>query len=1138
MTRKLWIVFSALLFVSGPALGAQDQAIERRIDALLGKMTLEEKLGQLQQLGGKGYEAQPPELFELARKGLLGSTLNVLGAVNTNALQKAALESRLKIPILFAYDTIHGYRTVFPVPLAEAGTWEPETAERAAAIAAAETAASGVKWTFAPMMDIARDPRWGRIVEGSGEDTYLGAAMARARVRGFQGKDMSAPDKVAACAKHWVAYGAAEAGRDYNWTDVSERILREIYFPPFKAAVDAGVATFMSSFNDVSGLPASANPWTLTGVLRKEWGFDGFVVSDYSAIHELIKHGLAADGAEAARLALPAGEDMEMVSTDYNQHVPELVKAGKVQMSTVDEAVRRILRIKFRLGLFDRPFTDEAAEKAALMKPEYLAAAREAAAKSLILLKNDGATLPLRKDLAKLAVIGPLADDPAPLGSWSGQGEKKDVVTLLAGLKAKLGSKTEIVHAKGCDILCASDAGFSEAASAAKAADAVVLAIGEGADMTGEASSRSDIGLPGRQQELADAVFAAAGKKPVAVVLMNGRPLVLGRLADGAPAILETWFAGLQAGPAIADALFGDVNPGGKLPATFPLVLGQVPIYYNHRNGGRPDDPADHYTSKYLDVPNFPQYPFGWGLSYTTFKLADLELDRPSVTPKGRLNVQVSVQNTGAVGGDEVVQLYLHSAASNVTRPVRELKGFSRVHLGPGQKRVVKFTLGPDEIGSLGRDMKWRVEPGKYEVFAATDSTGGLKASFQVLSVEDDGFLDDLEKRSFQFFVEQQDPKTGLIMDRAGADGAPSKLNNAASIASVGFGLSALCVGAERGWMPREEAQHRARLALDFIVNQSSHVAGWYYHFVDPKTGRRAWGEVSTIDTGLLLAGALTARQCFKDDPEIVRLASALYERIDYPAMLNGSPNLLSMGYTPEKGFIEARWDRYCEHPVLTLLGMASPTKPLPASSWAAWRRDWKDYGGYHYMDIKDTSLFMHQYPYAWFDMRSWTEKGEAGAGPVNYFENSEKATRAHQRFCVDELAKEFPASYGGGLWGVTASDGKKGYNAWGGPPKNPAIDGTVVPCASGGSLMFTPDISLDALKTMFIKFGNKAYKRYGFVDAFNPTTGWFGPDVIGIDVGITLLSAENLRTGSVWRWFMANPEAEKALRLAGFSRE
>jgi beta-glucosidase len=712
---------------------------EKRINDLLAQMSIEEKLGQLQQLDGEASGNFRPEHLEMIRKGLLGSTLNVRGALKTNELQRIAVEqSRLKIPVLFAFDVIHGYRTIFPVPLGEASSFDPVAVERAAAVAAAEAAAAGVRWTFAPMVDIARDPRWGRIVEGAGEDPYLGSVMARARVRGFQGRDYSAPDKVVACAKHWVAYGAAEAGRDYNSTDVSEKSLREIYFPPFKAAVDAGVGTFMSAFNDLNGVPTSANPFTLTGVLRGEWRFDGFVVSDYTSVQELINHGFAADEAEAARAALTSGVDMEMVSRLYNKHIPRLAKEGKISAAVIDEAVRRILRIKFRLGLFEKPYADEARERAIVASRENLAAAREVAARSMVLLKNERSVLPLSKTVNSIAVIGPLADDQAaPLGSWTGDGRKEDVITLLAGIRAKVSPATKVTYAKGCEITAASTDGtteaplIAEAARVASQADVAILAVGESAEMSGEAASRSSLDLPGSQLDLVKAIVATG--KPVVVVLMNGRPLTINWVAERAPAILETWFAGVQAGNAIADVLFGDVNPGGKLPVTFPRSVGQVPIYYNHKNTGRPPDPANKYTSKYLDVAVTPLYAFGHGLSYTQFKLSDLRLSAERIRPDGKLSVSVEVQNTGRLAGDEVVQLYIRDVAASMTRPLKELKGFERITLQPGEKRRVEFTLAPEHLGFYNRDMRFVVEPGAFKAICGTSSVDGLEASFEVV---------------------------------------------------------------------------------------------------------------------------------------------------------------------------------------------------------------------------------------------------------------------------------------------------------------------------------------------------------------------------------------------------------------------
>jgi beta-glucosidase len=717
--------------------------VESRVNDLLARMTIEEKFGQLQQLDGHADGRFRPEHLDLVRKGLLGSTLNVRGADNVNAMQRVAMEeSRLRIPVIFAFDVIHGYRTVFPIPLGETASWDPQAVEEAAAIAAAEAKAAGLHWTFAPMVDIARDARWGRIAEGSGEDAHLGSIMATARVRGFQGDDFSRPDRVIACAKHWVAYGAAEAGRDYNTTDMSEHTLRSVYFPPFKAAVDAGVGTFMSAFNDLNGVPASANPFTLSTVLRREWRFDGVVVSDYNSVTELINHRLAADAADAARQALASGVDMEMVSRSYATEGPRLVKEGRLPIEAVDEAVRRVLRMKIRAGIFEQPYADAAREKATIMRAEYRTAARRLAARSMVLLKNDRGTLPLAPAIARLAVIGPLADNrPEMMGNWTGDGKEADVVTVLQGIRAAVSPATAVTYAKGVDLDlevlaaapagdAAADAAIDQAVKTASNADAIVLVIGETGAMSGEASSRASLELPGRQLDLAKRIVAL--NKPVAVVLMNGRPLAIEWLAEQAPAILEAWFPGTEAGNAVADVLFGRVNPGGKLPVTFPRATGQAPIYYNYKTTGRPPNEKEKYTSKYLDVPWTPLYPFGHGLSYTQFRISDARFSAPSVGPDGTATLTVTVENAGSRDGDEVVQVYVSDLVRSVTPPIQELKAFRRVPLKAGERRQIEFTLGPRELGFYNRDLKWIVEPGAFSVRVSNSSAGGVTVPLEV----------------------------------------------------------------------------------------------------------------------------------------------------------------------------------------------------------------------------------------------------------------------------------------------------------------------------------------------------------------------------------------------------------------------
>ncbi len=752
--RTLAIALAAGLFTTAAGLavadtpaaaskaGARDEAAF--IEALLGKMTLEEKLGQLNQPPGPdnrtGPQAEAGGLDQV-RRSEVGSFLGLHGAVRTCQYQMVAVEeSRLGMPLLFAGDVIHGFRTVFPQSIGEAATFDPVAVEKSARIAATEATAHGLHWTFAPMVDIARDPRWGRMSEGSGEDVYLGNVLARARVRGFQG-GLKRDDEMLATAKHFVAYGAAEAGRDYNVADMSTRTLHEVYLPPFRAAVDAGVETVMASFNEVDGVPMHANGALINGLLRKDWGFDGLVVSDYTGVWELEQHGVAADATAAGILALDAGVDIDMVSDIYRKSLPAAVRAGKLSQATVDEAVRRVLRLKYKLGLFEDPyrFCDVEREQARTLTPAFRQAAREVARESLVLLKNDGNALPLaRGKLRKLAVIGPLADSQLDmLGNWPGDGRREDAVTPLQGLRAALGPATQVSYARGAGVDGSDTSGFAEAVAAAREADAVVLFLGESAAMSGEASSRTDIGLPGVQQQLAEAVQAAG--KPVAAVVFSGRALTLEPLSKAVPAIVAAWFPGVEAGNAIADVLLGDYNPAGRLPVTFPRSVGQIPLYYDHKNTGRPirinpDGKEEKYTSRYLDSPNTPLYPFGWGLSYTTFRYDAPKPKQAKIGADGTQRIAVTVTNTGPRAGDEVVQLYLRDDVASVTRPVRQLRGFQRVHLKPGESRTLNFVLKPEDLSFLDAGMKPVVEPGTFTVFAGGSSDASQQARFEVVA--------------------------------------------------------------------------------------------------------------------------------------------------------------------------------------------------------------------------------------------------------------------------------------------------------------------------------------------------------------------------------------------------------------------
>lgn len=763
MTNAMRLVSLASLVVATSASGQlrespiNSRAASRVADSILALMTLEEKLGQLMQQPGEGTQTGPrasaPNLNRV-RAGRIGSFLGIFGAAYTRELQRIAVEeTRLRIPLLFAWDVIHGHRTIYPVPLAEAATFNPELVERSARFSAVEATAHGLHWTFAPMVDIARDPRWGRIVEGSGEDPYLGSVMAAAKVRGFQGGDggvnIGATNAMLATAKHFAAYGAAEGGRDYNTVELSERTLWETFLPPYEAAVKAGAATVMASFNDIGGVPAHMSEWLLEDVLRKRWGFNGVVISDWSGVAELMNHGVAGTASEAGILALRAGVDIDMSTNIYADSVPPAVRAGRIPQSFVDSAVRRVLRVKYALGLFSDPyrFSDAERERRYTLAPEHVAAARQAAREAVVLLKNDNRTLPLPKNIGSIAVIGPMADDArSALGNWAADGRREDAVSVLAGIRAALRPSGRVIYARGSPVDTPTTSGFAEAERAAVAASAVVFVLGEREDMSAEAASRAYVELPGSQLALVRSVLrairAAPGGdgKPVVVVLMNGRPLAIPELAVETPAIIESWFLGVQHGPAVADVLFGDYNPGGKLPATFPRATGQIPLYYNHRNTGRPPDSTQKYTSKYLDLRWTPLFPFGHGLSYTTFGYGNLRLAGRapsadagvSIGGSDSLRVSVDVTNTGSRSGDEVVQVYIRDDVASVAQPVRSLQAFRRVTLAAGEKKTVTFRLGSDAFALYDRSMRRVVEPGTFTVFVGTNSDATLQAKFRI----------------------------------------------------------------------------------------------------------------------------------------------------------------------------------------------------------------------------------------------------------------------------------------------------------------------------------------------------------------------------------------------------------------------
>lgn len=725
-----------------PGWARPDPAMDRFIDDLIGRMTLPEKIGQMTLLTSN-WESTGPTIRESykedIRAGKVGNIFNAYTSKYTRELQQLAVDNtRLKIPLMFGYDVIHGHRTIFPISLGEAASWDLAAIEKSARVSAQEASAEGIHWTFSPMVDIARDPRWGRISEGAGEDVYLGSQIAQARVRGYQGTDLAATDTILATAKHFAAYGAAQAGRDYHTVDISERTLRDVYLPPFKAAADAGVGSFMTAFNEFDGIPASGSKYLLTDVLRNEWGFDGFVVTDYTSINEMVPHGYAKDLEQAGEQSINAGVDMDLQGAVFLEHLTKSVQEGRVGEGTVDKAVRRILEMKYRLGLFEDPYryADEAREKATLYKPEFLEAARDVARKSMVLLKNDGGALPLAASAKNIAVIGPLGNSkPDMIGSWAAGGDRQTrPVTVLEGMKARARDGTKVSYAKGASYEFA-DAGktdgFAEAVALAKKSDVVVAVMGERWDMTGEAASRTSLDLPGNQQALIEQLVATG--KPVVLVLMSGRPNSIEWANANVPAILHAWYPGTSGGHAVADVLFGDYNPSGKLPVTFPRTVGQVPIHYDMKNTGRPIELGAKdakYVSRYLNTPNTPLYRFGHGLSYTTFRYSPVTLSAPTMGTGGSITASATITNAGSRAGEEVVQLYVRDLVGSVTRPVQELKGFEKIALAPGQSRTVTFTIRPEDLAFTRADMSYGWEPGQYQLWIAPSS--GPEASTQV----------------------------------------------------------------------------------------------------------------------------------------------------------------------------------------------------------------------------------------------------------------------------------------------------------------------------------------------------------------------------------------------------------------------
>jgi len=755
----IFTLFSCNKETTEPKHSTLNKSIEKKVDSVLALMHINEKIGQLVQYSGKWNATGPSSTksdqhkLDKLKKGEVGSMLNITSVASIRETQKIVMEhSRLKIPLIFAYDVIHGYKTIFPIPLGETASWDLDVMKQSAAVAAKESAASGLNWTFAPMIDVSRDARWGRVMEGAGEDPYLNAVVGVARIKGFQGDDLSNINTIAACAKHFAGYGFGEAGRDYNTVNVGANELHNTILPPFKAAAEAGAATFMNSFNDIDGIPATGHKALQRDILKGEWNWNGLVVSDWGSIGEMRAHGYAEDKKHAAEIALNAGSDVDMESYAYEAHLETLLDENKISIEKIDDAVKRVLRLKFELGLFDDPYKycNEQREKDEVYSEENLAIARDVAKKSIVLLKNENKQLPLSKSIKSIAVIGPLADDKdSPLGNWRAKGEYNSAVSLLEGVKKAAGKNTKIHYAKGVDLTIPTiasganqfllplkfnttdDSGIAKAVEAAKKSDVVLLAIGENAYQTGEGRSQTNIGFLGFQNELLEAIYKV--NKNIIIVLMNGRPMDLSRASEIAPSILECWHLGSESGNAIADVIFGDYNPSGKLPVSFPHNVGQEPLYYNQKNTGRPYSNKHVTFSGYRDAPKTALYPFGFGLSYTTFRYDNFQLNTNEIKANGEIKVSVNVTNTGNRKGEEVVQLYIRDLIGSFVRPIKELKGFEKVMLNPGETKTIDFTINAKMLQFYTANNKWEVEPGKFNVWVGGDSTTSLKKNFIVI---------------------------------------------------------------------------------------------------------------------------------------------------------------------------------------------------------------------------------------------------------------------------------------------------------------------------------------------------------------------------------------------------------------------
>ncbi|MBQ8673324.1 MAG: glycoside hydrolase family 3 C-terminal domain-containing protein [Bacteroides sp.] len=1271
-TKKIWAVLigaacSLELSAQGGWNASTDgaQEMDAFITSLMGRMTVAEKIGQLN-LPVTGDivtgEVRSSDIGSKIQRGQVGGLFGLRGVEKVRELQQLAVEkSRLGIPLLFGMDVIHGYETIFPIPLGLSCTWDMASIEESARIAAVEATADGLSWTFSPMVDITRDPRWGRVSEGSGEDSYLGSLIAQAMIRGYQGAEnpLQKENEMMACVKHFALYGAAEGGRDYNTVDMSRQTMYNVYFPPFLAAVQAGVGSVMAAFNEVDGVPATANRWLMTDVLRKQWGFDGFVVSDYTGVDEMVEHGLGSRP-DVAALALEAGVDMDMVSEAFTGTLLRSLQQGKVSMSAIDAACRRILEAKYRLGLFQNPYKycNPHRAKRDIYTTAHRKAARRIAAESFVLLKNEAPSpdvkdgngaacrlLPLTDYLAVAApgsvrmttteaggpfdgsatigVIGPLANTSNNMnGTWAVTAVPGRTATLLQGLTdmverlnalpvnqpdepwyiplMEMQTNLKLLYAKGSNLVSDSlyearatmfgrelgrdgrtdEELLQEALAVARQSDVIVAALGESSEMSGESSSRTELDLPDVQRALLQALLETG--KPVVLVLFTGRPLTLTWEQAHVPAILNVWFGGSEAADAIADVLFGRYNPGGKLTMTWPKTVGQIPLYYAHKNTGRPLPQGEwfrKFRSNYLDVDNEPLYPFGYGLSYTTFGFGPLALNDTLLTDGGALTASLTVTNTGRYPGSEVVQLYLRDLVGSTTRPVKELKGFQKIWLNPGESRTVSFTITPDLLKFYDADLHYVAEPGDFLVMVGSSSRDvqPLKATYapqplpsavsssltaSPLSaatsaaaaplpaadsmLSDEALMDSVERRTFLYFWQGAEPHSGLAPERIHMDGIYPQ-NDAGVVTSggSGFGIMALIAGVERGWITPREGFQRFERIVSFL-EQAERFHGASPHWWVGSTGRaKAFSPhddgADLVETAFLMQGLLCLQQYYAggsaEERALAVRVDSLWRGVEWDFFRRDGRDVLYWHWSPVHGWaMDFPVRGYNECLVMYLLAAASPTHGVPAT---VYHQGWAGNGAIvrphtvegiplrlHYQGGEAGPLFWAQYSFLGLDPR-----GLADEYCPSYFHEMRNLTLVNRAYCIRN--PHGWKGFGTDCWGLTASYSVEGYAAH--APAEAEDRGVIAPTAALSSIVYTPEASMQVMRHLY-GLGNKLWGPYGFYDAFSPAADWYPRRYLAIDQGPVVVMIENYRTGLLWRLFMSHPDVQRGLALLGFT--